>query len=273
MTSSTDPAPPVALSVAGSDSGGGAGIQADLKAFSRIGVHGTTAITALTAQNSRGVRGVHPVPADFVEEQIEAVIEDVEVRAAKTGMLHNAGVIEVVAGRADALEPLVVDPVMVAETGDPLLEPRAEGTLVDRLLPEATLLTPNLREARRIARRLDLEEELEPAALAGALARRLEGPAVLVTGGHRKGSRAIDVLGEPDGSRREFSSPRLDTDNTHGSGCVFSALIAGWLARGRDLPAAVEAAKSVLAGALRDGYAPGRGSGTLNLLSDPPVDP
>ncbi len=268
MPSSTDSTPGVALSVAGSDSGGGAGIQADLKALARVGVHGTTALTALTAQNSRGVRDVHPVPPDFVEAQIEAVTEDFTVRAAKTGMLHNRGIIEVVARHAgETLDPLVVDPVMVAEAGDPLLESAAETTLVDQLLPEARLTTPNLWEARRIAGQLDVDDTLEPPELAPALARALGGPFVLITGGHREGEEAVDCLSDPAGELLSYGAPRLDTRNTHGAGCVFSSLITGWIARGRSVPRAVEAAKPILTEALRAGYAPGGGDGTLNLLT------
>lgn len=268
MLSSTEP-PPVALSVAGSDSGGGAGIQADLKAMARIGVHGTTALTALTAQNSQGVRDVHPVPPPFVEAQIEAVAEDFTVRAAKTGMLHNAGVIQAVARHAgDSLAPLVVDPVMVAEAGDPLLESEAETTLVEELLPQARLVTPNLWEARRIAEHRGVDPSLAPPELASSLAGTLGGPSVLVTGGHREGEEAVDCLSDPEGNLRPYAAPRLNTSNTHGAGCVFSSLITGWIARGRSVPRAVAAAKPILTEALREGYAPGKGDGTLNLLTE-----
>lgn len=267
MPSSTDTTPPVALSVAGSDSGGGAGIQADLKAMARVGVHGTTAITALTAQNSTGVRAIHPVPPDFVGDQIDAVTDDFDVRAAKTGMLHNRGVIDVVAQRArETLDPLVVDPVMVAESGDPLLESDAEEVLVAELIPRAALITPNLSEAQRIGSRLGVDDVEEAPALARKLADRLEGPAVLVTGGHHDEETAVDYLGRPDGTLTEYTAPRLETLNTHGTGCVLSSLTTAFLARSRPLPEAVERAKTLLFRALEDGYAAGRGAGTLNLL-------
>lgn len=265
MTYSTEE-PAVALSIAGSDSGGGAGIQADLKAMTHRGVHGCTALTALTAQNSTGVQDIHPVPAEFLREQIQSVTSDFEVAATKTGMLFNGGNIEVVAEEAGQLGSLVVDPVMVAESGDPLMEPEAERTLVEDLLPRADLVTPNWTEAEQIAKRLGVSLSQSPGELGRSVAEALEGPGVLVKGGHLDEDRAVDRLVFPDGTEREYVAERIDTINTHGSGCVYSSLIAAELARDSDLADAIETAKEILTETLRDSYATGSGPGTLNML-------
>jgi hydroxymethylpyrimidine/phosphomethylpyrimidine kinase len=249
--------PPVALTIAGSDSGGGAGIQADLKTFAALGVFGTSAITALTAQNTVGVRGIHPVPAGFVLAQVDAVLDDLAVTAVKTGMLATAEVVAVVAGLAAAarLPALVVDPVMVASSGDRLLEPRAERLYREALLPHATVLTPNLSEAEVL---LDasigtLAEQREAARALGAL-----GPAtVVVTGGHAvidAGVETVDVVWDGR-SMVELRGPRIDTGNTHGTGCTFAAAAAAALARGLDVNDALAGAKRFVARAIAGGAA------------------
>ncbi|MFB6344718.1 MAG: bifunctional hydroxymethylpyrimidine kinase/phosphomethylpyrimidine kinase [bacterium] len=265
MTSSTD-SPPVALSIAGSDSGGGAGIQADLKAMTHRGVHGCTALTALTAQNSVGVQGIEPVDSGFLRKQIQSVTSDFDVSATKTGMLFNESNIRVVVEETDDLGKLVVDPVMVAESGDSLLEEAAEDALVNELLPEADLITPNWTETQHIAQRLDLSTDEAPSALGETLAETLQGPAVLVKGGHLEGDEATDWLINRTGDTETFSAERFDTANTHGSGCVYSSLITAELAKGRTLTEAIRTAKSNLTDAIGNSYACGEGPGTLNLL-------
>ena len=258
--------PRVALTIAGSDSSGGAGIQADLKTFAALGVFGASAITALTAQNTTGVRDVHGVPVASVVAQVEAVLDDLDVRAVKTGMLGTAEVVRAVAGLADRLPHLVVDPVMVASSGARLLEPTAEQAYVDALLPRAAVLTPNLHEARVLlgASITTLDEQREAARALGAL-----GPgAVLVKGGHAVagvGDEAVDVLW--DGSRLlELRSPRVAGTNDHGTGCSLASAIAAGLARGDDVGTAVAAAKAYVARALAGGAAwrLGHGHGPLD---------
>lgn len=261
----TDNSCSIALSIAGSDSGGGAGIQADLKAMGWIGVHGTTAITSLTAQNSTGVRDIHPVPPDFLRNQIQAVVSDFDVRATKTGMLFSADLMEVVIEERDRLGTLVVDPVMVAESGDSLFDEGAESTLVEGLLPLADLVTPNVREATIIADHLRVEGE-DLTSLGQAIASSLGGPAVLMKGGHTDEQDAVDYLVDPDGTIETFSAPRIETDHTHGSGCAYSSLIAGFMAKGSKRRDAVASAKKELTERIREGYAPGSGAGTLNFL-------
>lgn len=255
-----------ALTIAGSDSGGGAGIQADLKAINSVGVHGCTVLTALTAQNTEGVEGIEAVTPDFVAAQIEAVVNDIQPTATKTGMLFETEIIETVAGYTDRLGRIVVDPVMVAESGDPLLTDEAEKTMARQLLPEVDLVTPNLSEARRIGRALQLPDYDEPRELAQGIACRLGRPDVLLKGGHLQETEANDYLFDSEGEVEIFSSPRLDTDNTHGTGCVYSALITAYLARGEQISPAVGRAKENLVAALEDGYKPGAGAGTLNFF-------
>ncbi len=241
--------PFVALTIAGSDSGGGAGIQADLKSFAAHGVFGTSAITALTAQNTAGVRGVHPVPADFVVAQVEAVLEDMDVRAVKTGMLATTEIVEAVAALAAAgrLPQLVVDPVMTSSSGARLLEQSAERAYVEQLLPHALLLTPNLYEAQVLLGRdiTTLAAQRDAAKALGDL-----GPAhVLVKGGHAvtdAGDQAVDVLW--DGAELvELRAPRVPGGNDHGTGCSLASAVAARLAKGVDLPSAVRAAKAYVA--------------------------
>jgi len=260
--------PRVALTIAGSDSGGGAGVQADLKTFAALGVFGASALTALTAQNTLGVRGVHPVPAAFVLAQVEAVLEDLDVRAVKTGMLATAENVRAVAGLAAAgrLPLLVVDPVMVASSGDRLLEEAAERAYVEDLLPHAAVLTPNLLEAQVLlgARIETLAEQHDAARALGAL-----GPQVVVVkGGHAvrgTGDEAVDVVwdGQEVG---ELRAPRLDTENNHGTGCTFASAIAAGLAQGQDAAQAVGAAKSYVARAMAGGarWRLGGGHGPLD---------
>jgi hydroxymethylpyrimidine/phosphomethylpyrimidine kinase len=238
------------LSIAGSDPSGGAGIQADLKAFAARGVYGMAVLTALTAQNTQGVSGVHLVPAAFVADQIKAVFADVRVDAVKIGMIANA---EIAAAVADVLQhhkdiPVVLDPVMVAKGGAKLLDPDAVDVLTRRLLPLATLLTPNLPEAAAL---LDVDPAESRQAMADqAQALLALGPAaVLVKGGHLPGDQSPDVLATSDGLRW-FEADRVPTANTHGTGCTLSSALAAELAKGATLQQAVAAAKAYLAGAV-----------------------
>ena len=273
MTRSSYPAgmaastPPAVLSIAGSDSGGGAGIQADLKAFARCGVHGMTAITALTAQNTVEVTGVHPVPPAFIVEQVRAVATDIGVDAVKIGMLGTAEIVAAVAEALDLLEPgtpIVIDPVMVAESGAVLLDEAARTALAEQLLPRATAITPNLPEARVLAD--------APGADAEDLARALHrlGPAtVVVTGGHR--DEATDVFF--DGERIHLiPGERYPDGAAHGSGCTHSSSLAAHLALGLDPLAAAQAAKHIAAEAVRDGLRGiGRGAGPVDVLGLTPA--
>ena len=254
------------LIVAGSDSSAGAGIQADLKTCAALGVYGMTAITALTAQNTTGVRAIHEVPPDFVAEQIDAVVEDIRPNAVKTGMLANAAIIEVVAAKIKehALPFVVVDPVMVAKSGDRLLR---EDALIafQKLLPLAAVLTPNLPEAEDLlGRPVRTDEQVREAA------RELQslGPRnVVLKGGHREGDAAIDILF--DGSDfHEFSTPRIETTSTHGTGCTFASAVAAFLARQETVPEAVKRAKEYLTEALRRAEPIGHGHGPVHHFWD-----
>lgn len=240
---------PIALTIAGSDSGGGAGIQADLKAFSALGVFGCSAISSLTAQNTLGVQGVYPIPPEFVQQQIHSVLSDLAVGAIKTGMLAQADIIAAVAAslRAYAHIPLVLDPVMVATSGDRLLAADAVATLIRELLPLATIVTPNLHEAAvllntGVAQNLDEMQRQGEAILA------LGARAVLMKGGHAKGD-ATDLLVTASGIEA-FSAPRINTKNTHGTGCTLASAIAAGLAKGLPLSDAVKQAKNYLHQAL-----------------------
>jgi hydroxymethylpyrimidine/phosphomethylpyrimidine kinase len=255
----------VALTIAGSDSGGGAGIQADLKTFAAFGVHGISAITALTAQNTQGVFGVAEQRPAFVSKQILVLMKDIGCQAAKTGMLFSRPIIEAVARdiRKYGIQPLVVDPVMVAKGGHELLRPDAVGALVADILPQAFLVTPNLEEARVLAKckAIRTVDEMQEAAMKIMVL----GPRhVLVKGGHLAGP-AIDVFF--DGRRfRLYEAPRVDTTNTHGTGCTYSAAIAAGLATGLPLPQAIDQAKAYLTEGLRRSYALGHGYGPVNHL-------
>jgi hydroxymethylpyrimidine kinase/phosphomethylpyrimidine kinase len=254
---------PRALTIAGSDSGGGAGIQADLKTFMALGCHGMSALTALTAQNTVGVDGVHPVPPDFVVAQIDAVATDIGVDAAKTGMLATSEIIEAVADaiRAHRIDELVVDPVFVSKSRDHLLAEKAVDALKERILPLAAVVTPNLYETSGLlGEDVGTLDEMRDAARAlHALGPR----SVLVKGGHLPGEFAIDVFF--DGTEIiELSGPRFETDDTHGTGCALSAAIAARLAHGDDLVAAVRAAKDFVSGAIEHGLRLGKGYGPVN---------
>jgi hydroxymethylpyrimidine/phosphomethylpyrimidine kinase len=251
----------IALTIAGSDSSGGAGIQADLKTFSALGVYGASVLTALTAQNTRGVDGILEIGAWFVLAQFQSVLRDLDVSAAKTGMLANE---EIVVAVAEALEPhpnlpLVVDPVMVAASGDVLLKPGAVDALKKRLIPRADLLTPNLAEAARLLDVAEARGEDEMVAQAAALA-ALGCRAVLVKGGHATGERAVDVLVHA-GEVARFEAPRIETPHTHGAGCTLSAAITALLASGAPLTIAVDRAKRYTWRALQSGLSLGVGHG------------
>lgn len=253
---------PRALTIAGSDSGGGAGVQADLKTFAALGVYGMSAITALTAQNTVGVQGVLEIDPEFVSAQIHAVVSDIGVDAVKTGMLASAAIIARVAEdlRALAIETLVVDPVMVAKSGDPLLRADAIQSLIRELLPLALVVTPNLHEASALTRL-----EVVDASSMREAARKIHGMgprAVVVKGGHLAG-RPMDLF--YDGRRFvELSNTRHETPHTHGTGCTFASAIAAGLARGLELPDAVKQAKDYVTGAIREGLAIGRGQGPVH---------
>jgi hydroxymethylpyrimidine/phosphomethylpyrimidine kinase len=252
---------PKALTIAGSDSGGGAGIQADLKTFSAFRVFGMSVVTAVTAQNSVGVQGVLDLPPAFVAQQLRSVLTDLGADAAKCGMLSTAPIIDAVADvlREHPVDKLVVDPVMVAKSGDPLLRSDARDALIQRILPLALVVTPNLPEAEVLANmRVEARPEMEEAA------RRIHalGPRyVLVKGGHLKGE-ALDLLW----NGREFTTfvvPRVDSTNTHGTGCTLSAAIAAGLSRSQAVADAIREAKAYVTAAIREGFALGRGVGQL----------
>jgi hydroxymethylpyrimidine/phosphomethylpyrimidine kinase len=261
--------PPIALTIAGSDSSGGAGIQADLKTFTALGVYGASVITALTAQNTRGVSAIHAVPPSFVAQQIDAVTEDLKIGATKTGMLNDRDtVLAVAAGiRRHNLHPLVVDPVMVATSGDLLLAPDAIAAVRDVLLPLADLITPNLAEAARLLDQPIAEDEIDMRAQADALL-ALGPKAVLIKGGHGHGTEASDILVMRDAPAERISLPRIDARNTHGTGCTLSAAIAAFLARGETMSAAAAAGKEFVHAAIlsaRD-LTIGHGAGPIDHL-------
>ncbi len=257
---------PRLLSIAGSDSGGGAGVQADLKTFAALGCFGTTAITALTAQNTTGVRAIHAVPLDMLAAQIDAVVEDIGVDAVKIGMLHSAPTIETVAAALDRhhLHRVVLDPVMVATSGAALIDPSAIDALVRLLFPRALLVTPNLDEAAMLVGR-PLHTEADMAAAAAQLL-AMGARAVLLKGGHLAGDTVADLLLRADRPPLWLRGPRIATPNTHGTGCTLSSAIASHLALGADLPQAVQQARDFVRGALAAGAGvrTGAGSGPLN---------
>jgi hydroxymethylpyrimidine/phosphomethylpyrimidine kinase len=254
----SETAPPVVLTIAGSDSGGGAGIQADLKTFHAFGVFGTSVVTAVTAQNTLAVTAVHPVPVEMVRAQFDALRADLPPVALKTGMLATSELVRVVAegvaGMGEA--SYVMDPVMVASSGDRLLEADAESALAEQLLPLATLVTPNLHEARLLAG-MDITTVEDARAAAARLLERGVG-AVLVKGGHLEGDEAVDVLVHA-GGERTWRRPRLATRSTHGTGCTLSAAITASLALGHDLESAVDLGIDFVRRAM--GAAPGLGAG------------
>ncbi|OQM76036.1 bifunctional hydroxymethylpyrimidine kinase/phosphomethylpyrimidine kinase [Manganibacter manganicus] len=262
----TAPTPtPVALTIAGSDSGGGAGIQADLKTFSALGVFGASVITAITAQNTMGVRAVEDISPQMIAAQIDAVFDDIQVGATKIGMVSRAETIAIIAGRLRryGVRP-VLDPVMVATSGDRLLQPDAIDALRTQLLPLAALVTPNLHEAALLTRTSIAEDEAAMAAQAEVIL-EAGANAVLVKGGHGDGPCSADVLLDGRTVTR-FSKPRIQTRNTHGTGCTLAAAIAAGLARGLALPEAVGEAKDYLQGALEAAatLSIGKGSGPVH---------
>jgi hydroxymethylpyrimidine/phosphomethylpyrimidine kinase len=253
MQLSTSPVPPVALTIAGSDCSAGAGLQADLKTFQYFGVHGLSAVTCVVSETANIVRTVHPVPVDVVIDQASLLLESFPVAAVKTGMLYSAAHVLETAALFRRTPPtyLVVDPVMIASTGAPLLEPDAIRAYTEQLLPLATVVTPNIPEAENLLeRRITDENGMQRAAL--DLTIRF-GIAVLIKGGHFKGEFAKDVLVHQ-GIAHWFSAPRIDVSASHGTGCTLSAAITACLAHGYDLPPAVAAAKHYLSKALSTSY-------------------
>ncbi|MEW6298293.1 MAG: bifunctional hydroxymethylpyrimidine kinase/phosphomethylpyrimidine kinase [Thermodesulfobacteriota bacterium] len=251
-----------ALTIAGSDSGGGAGIQADLKTFMALGVYGTSVLTAATAQNTLGVQAVVELPAEFVARQFDSVLADIGADAAKTGMLSSAPLVQIVSQkvREYGLRRLVVDPVMVAKGGHPLLREEARQALIDTLLPLALVVTPNLHEASLLA-----GMEVSDRAAMEEAARRIKslGPAyVVVKGGHLE-AEACDLLFDGRGFRA-YTAPKLNTVCTHGAGCTFSAAIAASLARGQSVEGAVATAKTFVTRAIAEGFPIGQGHAPLN---------
>ena len=254
------------LSIAGSDSGGGAGIQADLKTFSALGCYGMTAITALTAQNTTGVQAIHGVPAAFLKAQLQSVLDDIGVDAVKIGMLHSPDVVEVVAWAIDhyGLKQVVLDPVMVATSGDRLIAQETVAVLVSELFPRVQLVTPNLDEASLLLQKnLSQIDELQPAGLE-LLA--MGAKAVLLKGGHLQGDVLCDVLHQLGTDARVFQSTRIHSRNVHGTGCSLSSAIAADLALGHDMHSAVEQARAFIRQAIASGAAvkTGEGHGPLN---------
>ena len=258
-----------ALTIAGSDSGGGAGIQADLKTFAALGVYGVSVITAVTAQNTVGIAGIFDLPGEFVALQMDSVLTDIGADAAKTGMLSNPKIIEIVSRKVEEyeLKRLVIDPVMISSSGHRLITAESQDVLIKRLLPLGYLVTPNLDEASVIAN-FDVKtvQDMEGAA---EKIKTLGVANVLVKGGHLSGD-AVDVLF--DGSEFTcYRSERLPVPHTHGTGCTFSAAITAFLAQGRDLKSAVKAAKDYTTNALRYAYSVGNGRMPLNHFYHKPA--
>ena len=249
------------LTIAGSDSGGGAGIQADLKTFAALGCYGTSVITALTAQNTKGVAGIFPVTANFVGQQMDAVLSDIGTDAVKIGMLHDPEIIEIVAAKLQQYEceNIVLDPVMVAKSGDRLLQSNAVNALKKYLLPMAAVITPNLPEAEDllgipVQTRNDMQK-------AAGLFLTFGPQSVTIKGGHLAGDNSADFYLNADGSSRWLEQSRIETKNNHGTGCTFSSAIAAHLARGEELQQAIENAKTYISAALFAGASYGIGEG------------
>ena len=257
---------PRLLSIAGSDSSGGAGIQADLKTFAALGCYGMTAVTALTAQNTLGVRAIHGVPPEILRDQIDAVVEDIGVDAVKIGMLHSPDIVRTVAAAIDrhGLKNVVVDPVMVATSGAVLIDSSAIAALVRELFCRAVVVTPNLDEASLLVGRVVDSEAAMEAAARELLA--MGAPAVLLKGGHLTGGVVSDLLVTQDGDIHWMRASRIQTANTHGTGCTLSSAIAAYLALGASLLEAVQAARAYVRGALESGarVRTGAGCGPLN---------
>lgn len=254
------------LTIAGSDSGGGAGIQADLKTFAALGCYGMSAITALTAQNTVGVQGIHAVPASFLKAQIASVMDDIGVDALKIGMLHESGIVEVVAWAIDhyQIRQVVLDPVMVATSGDRLIAQETVQVLVRDLFPRVTVVTPNLDEAELLLGQGIADAQALDAAAQGLLA--MGAKAVLLKGGHLQGPQVVDLLVQADGPARRLASARIESRNVHGTGCTLSSAIAAHLALGHPLAQAVELARSFILSAIEQGaqVQTGQGHGPLN---------
>ena len=258
----------IALTIAGSDSGGGAGIQADLKTFQRFGVFGTSAINAVTAQNTRGVTRWEPVSVQMVRAQIDAIADDLMPAAVKTGMLGNAAIASLVAAsvRDHSFPNYVLDPVMVATSGDILLERDAIAVIRNELIPQAALVTPNLHEAAILTGET-IDDEDAMARAAETLVSEMGARAVLIKGGHlQAGDRVVDIL--YDGDVRAFRGKRIDTSNTHGTGCTLSAAITAQLAKGESMHAAVRRAIDYVHNAIATAPGLGSGHGPLNHLAD-----
>ncbi len=259
----------IALTIAGSDPSGGAGVQADLKTFSALGVYGASAIVALVDENTQGVYGVHPVPAEFVAGQIRSVISDIGVDAVKIGMLHDSELIRTVRATLSEypdVSNIVLDPVMVATSGDPLLLPEAVETLRSELIPYSRVITPNIPEASLLlGEAVDRQEQLEDAAV--ALSEIVGNVSVMLKAGHLEEDMLVDIFYNAEtGNLLRLPSPKISTCNTHGTGCTLSSAIAAYLAKGYPLDDAVISAKEYLSRAIESGadYAIGKGHGTVN---------
>jgi hydroxymethylpyrimidine/phosphomethylpyrimidine kinase len=254
------------LTIAGSDSGGGAGIQADLKTFAALGCYGMSAITALTAQNTVGVQGIHAVPASFLKAQIHSVMDDIGVDALKIGMLHEPGIVEVVAWAIDHynIGQVVLDPVMVATSGDRLIAQETVQVLVRELFPRVTVVTPNLDEAQLLLGQPIADAQALDAAAQGLLA--MGAKAVLLKGGHLVGDEVVDLLVQANGPTRRLASFRIPSRNVHGTGCTLSSAIAAHLALGHGLEEAVVLARTFILSAIEQGaqVQTGQGHGPLN---------
>ncbi|MGL5937271.1 MAG: bifunctional hydroxymethylpyrimidine kinase/phosphomethylpyrimidine kinase [Phocaeicola sp.] len=255
------------LTIAGSDSSGGAGIQADLKTISALGAYGTTAITALTAQNTTGVKSILPIPASFLTEQIEAVMEDIKPEAIKIGMINDISIVEAIVEAIDKYQPpfVIFDPVMVSTSGHRLVEEDAIKVLCDKLIPRCTLITPNLKEAE-VLWKMEIKGIKEMKIAAKELAKSTT-TSVLIKGGHLEGETMCDVLQLVDEEEAYlFSSPHIDSRNTHGTGCTLSAAITTYLALGENLPNAVKRAKEFVSNGIEAGkdITIGYGHGPLN---------
>lgn len=259
-----------ALTIAGSDPSGGAGMQADLKTFSALGVFGTSAIVAVVDENTQGVYGVHPIPVNFVRGQIKSVLDDIGTDAIKIGMLHDSELIRTVLNTLreyPEIRDIVVDPVMVATSGDPLLQPEATATLRDELIPYSRVITPNLPEASLLlGSGIDHQDQFEDAA--AELSRRAGGKvSVMLKAGHLTGNTLTDIFYNAEtGNVLRLTSDRVDTMNTHGTGCTMSSAIAAYLAKGASLDDAARLGKEYIAGAIAAGaaYSIGKGHGPVN---------
>lgn len=260
-----------ALTIAGSDPSGGAGMQADIKTFSALGVFGTTAIVAIVDENTQGVYGVHPVPEEFVAGQIRSVINDIGTDAVKIGMLHSSSLIRTVLNTLKEfpdVRDIVLDPVMVATSGDPLLEPDAVGTLRDELMPYCRVITPNLPEASLLlGHTIDHQDQLEDAARELSALYPDAKVSVMLKAGHLSDDLLTDIFYNAEtGNTLHMTSPRIDTVNTHGTGCTMSSAIAAFLAKGADLDTAAKGAKDYIAAAIAAGaeFKIGNGHGPVN---------